>query len=120
MKKTKPHTLLVLPLELLDEVVNEAVVEVLTTKVSITSGGLDLEDTLFDRQERDIKSSSTEIENEDVLLSSGFRVKTVSNGSSSGLVDDTEDLESSDGSCILGSQTLRVVEVGGNTANYTR
>ena len=56
-------TLLVLPLELLDEVVDKTVIEILTTKVSITSGGLDFEDTL-DGQEGNIESSSSEIEYE--------------------------------------------------------
>merc|ERR1719474_1152841 len=41
------HRLLVLPLELVDEVVDHPVVEVLSTQVSVTSSGLDLEDALL-------------------------------------------------------------------------
>ena len=52
-----------LALELLDKVVDKTVIEILTTKVSITSGGLDFEDTL-DGQEGNIESSSSEIEYE--------------------------------------------------------
>ena len=52
--------LLVLALELVDEVVDQAVVEVLTTQVSVTSGGLDLEDTFLDGQEGDIESTTTQ------------------------------------------------------------
>ena len=98
-------------LELLLEVVQEVVIEVLTTQVSVTSSGLDGEDTTSDVQEGDIESSSTEIENENILLGAGLTVKTVSNGSGSGLVDDTENIETSDSTGILGSKTLRVVEV---------
>ena len=56
------------PLELLLEVLQEVVVEVLTTKVSVTSGGLDGEDTTSDVKEGDIESSTAEVEDEDVLL----------------------------------------------------
>ena len=59
-------------LELLLEVTEKVVVEVLTTKVSVTSGSLDGEDTTSDAEKRDIESSSTQIENEDVLLLSRF------------------------------------------------
>ena len=106
------EVLLVLALELLDEVVDEAVVEILTTQVSVTSGGLDLEDTLLDGQKRHIESSTTEIEDEHVALTSGLLVKTVGDGSGGGLVDDTKDVETSDHTSILGGLTLRVVEVG--------
>lgn len=112
---SKLLTLLVLALELLDEVVDEAVVEVLTTKVSVTSGGLDLEDTLLDGQERYIEGSSTEIEDEDVALALGLLVETVSDGSRGGLVDDTENVHARDGARILGRLTLRVVEVRGDS-----
>jgi hypothetical protein len=103
-----------LALELVAEVVDETVVEVLTTKVSVTSSGLDLEDTLLNGEERHIEGSSTKIEDEHVLLTLLLLVKTVGNGGSSGLVDDTEDVEAGDQTSILGGLALRVVEVCGN------
>ena len=69
-----------LTLELLGEVGDETVVEVLTTQVSVTSGGLDLEDTLLDGQEGDIERSSAEIEDEDVALTCHLLVETVNDG----------------------------------------
>lgn len=42
-------------------------------------------------------------------------VETIGNGSSSRLVDDTENVHTRDHTGILGSLTLRVVEVGGNS-----
>ena len=90
---------------------DETVVEVLTTKVSVTSGGLDLEDTLLDGQERHIEGSSTEIENENVALADGLLVKTVGDGGSGGLVDDTKNGQTSDRASILRGLTLGVVEV---------
>lgn len=59
----------------------------------ITSGGIDLEDTLFDGQERHIEGSSAEIENEGVALVPDFLVETIGNSSGGGLIDDTEDVE---------------------------
>lgn len=106
-----------LALELVDEVVDETVVEVLTTQVSVTSSGLDLEDTLLDGEERDIESSTTKIEDQDVALTLDLLVKTVSDGSGSWLVDDTEDVESGNETGILGSLTLGVVEVSGDGDN---
>jgi hypothetical protein len=47
----KGHTFLVFALEFLDEVVDETVVEVLTTQVGITSSALDLENTLLNGQQ---------------------------------------------------------------------
>ena len=55
-------------LELLLEVIQEVVIEVLTTQVSVTSGGLDGEHTTGDVEERDIESSSTKIENKNILF----------------------------------------------------
>ena len=61
-----------LALELLDEVVDKAVIEVLTTKMSVTGGRLDFEDTLLDGQEGNIECSSSEIEDEDITLTDGL------------------------------------------------
>ena len=103
-----------LALELVAEVVDETVVEVLTTKVSVTGSGLDLEDTLLNGEERHIEGATPEIKNEDVLLTLLLLVKTVGNGSGSGLVDDTENVEAGDQTSVLGGLALRVVEVCGN------
>ena len=98
-----------LALELLDEVVDKTVIEILTTKVSITSGGLDFEDTL-DGQEGNIESSSSEIVDNDAGFTA-FLVETVCDSCGGGFIDDTENLETSDRAGILGRLTLRVVEV---------
>ena len=108
---TLPKTYLAL--ELVAEVVDKTVVKVLTTKVSVTSSGLDLEDTLLDGKQRDIESTTTQVKDEDIALTLDLLVETVSNGSGGRLVDDSEDVEASNQTSILGGLTLRVVEVGG-------
>ena len=98
---------LVLALELLLEVLKEGVVKVLTTKVGVTSGGLDGEDTTGDVEERDIESTSTKVKDEDVLLGGRLGVETVGNSGSGGLVDDTEDVKASDGTYLFVQQKER-------------
>ena len=97
-------------LEVLDNVTDQSDIEVLTTEVSITVGGLDFEDTLLDLQAGDIESTTTQIVNSDNAV--GLLLHTVGEGSSGGLVNDTEDVQTSDLTSILGGLTLRVVEVG--------
>lgn len=106
-----------LALEFVLEVLKKVVVEVLTTKMSVTCGCLDGEDTSSDVEQGDIEGSSTEIENEDKALSLGLIVKTVCNGSRCGFIDDTEDVESSNLTRIFGSETLGVVEVCRNAGS---
>ena len=78
-----------------------------------------LKDTIFNGQDRHIESSSAEIEDADVLLSAGvsFLVQTVGDGSGSGLVDDSENVKSSNHSSILGGLSLRIVEVSWDSNN---
>jgi hypothetical protein len=52
----------------LDEVLHEALVEVLATQVRITVGRQHLEDALVDGQDGDIEGSATQIVDENVLL----------------------------------------------------
>ena len=99
-------------LELVDKVADEGNVEVLTTKVSVTVGRLDLEDTSLNLENGDIESTTTQIvDSYDVV---GGLVKTVGESGSGGFVDDTENVETSDLTSVLGSLTLGVVEVGGD------
>lgn len=109
------EVLLGLALEVLLAVVKKVGVEVLTTQVGVTSGGLDGEDTALDVKEGDIESTTTQVVDEDVaLLARLAGTKTVGNGGSGGLVDDTEDVKTGDGTGVLGGLTLVVVEVGRN------
>src|SRR5579862_889061 len=100
-----------LAFELVDEVVDQAVVKVLTTQMSISGGRFHFKDTLFNGQERHIKSTTAQIENEDVALALGFLVETVGNSRGGGLVDDTKDIKASNQTSIFGSLALRVVEI---------
>ena len=80
-------------LEVLKAVVDDSVIEIFTTQVSVTIGGLNFEDTVFNGKEGNIEGTTTKIENEDVALTFTFLVKTVSDSSGGGLVDDTLDVE---------------------------
>jgi hypothetical protein len=94
---------------------DETVVEVLTTKMGVTISGLDLEDTFLNGEEGDIESTTSEIEDENVAFTFTLLVETVGNSGSGGLVDNTLDIETSNGTSILGSLTLGIVEVSGDS-----
>ena len=68
----------------------------------------------LDGQEGDIESSSTEIENDDIALTGGFLLETVGDGSSSGLIDDAEDVQPADDTSLPGGPTLGAIEVSGD------
>ncbi|PAV57761.1 hypothetical protein WR25_11381 [Diploscapter pachys] len=78
--------------------------------MSVSSSGLDFEDAIFDGQDGHIESTTAKIEDEHIALAVTLLIQSVGDSSSSRLVDDTEHVQSSDSSSILGSLTLRVVE----------
>lgn len=78
--------------------------------MGVTGGGQDLEDAVVDGEERDIESSSSEIVDDDLGLSTLF-VKSVGDSGGGRLVDNTEDSQTGDGASVLGRLTLSVVEV---------
>merc|ERR1711937_818566 len=94
------EVLLVLALELVDKVVDHAVVKVLATEMGVTGGGLDLEDAVVDGEDGDIKGATTEVKDEHVLLLLALLVEAVSDGGGGGLVDDAEDVEAGNGACV--------------------
>lgn len=107
-----------LTLELLLEMLKQVGIEILSTKVSITSGSLHSEHTALDVQQGHIEGTTTEIIDEDIALLVGLSgTKTVGDGSSSGFVDDTKDVKTRDSSGILSRLTLVVVEVGWHSDN---
>lgn len=99
----------VLPLPDLDEVIDDSVVEVLSSKMGVSGRGEDFENSIVDRKERDVESSSSEIVDDNVSFSTGL-VESVSDRGGGRFVDNSENVKSSDSSCVLGSLTLSVVE----------
>jgi hypothetical protein len=96
-------------------VADDTVVEILSTKMSVTSGGKNLENALLDGEDGHIECTTTKIVDEDLALGLvSDLVKTVSQSGRGGLVDDTENVETGDGASVLGGGTLSVVEVGGD------
>jgi len=74
--------------------------------------GLDSEDTTLDVKQGHVESATTKVVNHDIALPLGFAsTKTIGNSSGSRLVDDTENVETSNGTSILGGLSLVVVEV---------
>lgn len=101
--------------ELLFEVLEHRRIKIFPAQMRIASGSLNSEDTTLDVQEGNIESSSTEIVDEDVAFLVRFAgAKTVGDGSSGRLVDDTEDVKAGDGASVFCRLPLVVVEVCGN------
>lgn len=92
----------------LGQVVDDTLIEILTTKVGVTGGSQDLEDTALNGEQRDIEGTTTEIVDNDLALTVGL-VKTVGDSGGGGLVDDTEDVKASNDTGILCSLTLVVL-----------
>src|SRR5690554_1117485 len=88
-------------------------IEIFTTKGSVSVGRLDLKDTVLDLENRDIERTTAQIVDSDHTVT--ILVQTVGQSGSSGLVDHTENLQTSNLSGILGSLTLRIVEVSGDS-----
>jgi len=102
---------LVLLGELLGEVLNEGVIEVASSEVTVESGTLDNELTLVERNDRNGVVRVSNVDENDVsggLANSGeiSLGDTVAEGSGSGVVDETEGVESSDFSGVDNSSSL--------------
>merc|ERR1719324_252775 len=67
-------------------VVDENVIEVLTSKMGVSVGGLDLENSVLNGKEGHIESATTEIEDEHIALTLVLLVETVGDSGSRWLV----------------------------------
>lgn len=80
--------------------------------MGITSSGFNFEDSFFNGQEGNIESTTSEIEDQNILFSLLFFVKAISNSSCGWLIDDSENVDTSDDTSILGGLSLGVIEIG--------
>jgi len=80
--------------EFLHAEVDEVVIEIFTTEMGVTVGGLDFENTVLNGEEGDIEGTTTEIEDENIAFTLVLLVKSVGDGGSGWLVDDSLNVES--------------------------
>mmetsp|Transcript_1850 Transcript_1850/g.2973 ORF Transcript_1850/g.2973 Transcript_1850/m.2973 type:complete len:180 (+) Transcript_1850:1093-1632(+) len=98
-------------LELLENPIQDPPVEVLSAQVSVSASCHNLEDAIVDCQEGNIEGSASKVKHQDVLLALALVVKAVGDCRGSGLIDDPQHIETSNGAGILGSLALGVIEV---------
>ena len=103
-------------LELLDQVVDDALVEVLTAQEGVTIGREHLELLLAidlgDLDDRDVKGAAAQVINRDLAVLGAGLVHAKGQRCRSRLVDDALDFQTGDAPGILGGLTLAVVEIG--------
>ena len=81
--------------------------------MGVSSGRLDFKDAVVDGQQRHIESSSSKIIDNDLALVTSA-VKTVRDGGGGWLVHDSNDVQAGNGTSILRSLSLIVVEIRWN------
>mmetsp|Transcript_33377 Transcript_33377/g.45689 ORF Transcript_33377/g.45689 Transcript_33377/m.45689 type:complete len:468 (-) Transcript_33377:106-1509(-) len=111
------HTSLLL--ELLQKVLHDSLIKIFASKMSITSSRKDFKDTRVNGQNRNIKSTTTKIVNHDVLFLV-FLIKSISNRSSGRLVDDSKNVQTGNGTSVLGGLTLSIIEIGRDSDDSSR
>jgi len=70
----------------------EIIIEILSTEMDISSYCFDSKDTIGDSKERNIESSTSKIENENILLFGGFGIETVCDCCGGRFVDNSKDV----------------------------
>mmetsp|Transcript_9862 Transcript_9862/g.20039 ORF Transcript_9862/g.20039 Transcript_9862/m.20039 type:complete len:470 (-) Transcript_9862:186-1595(-) len=97
-------------LELVDEVLQDRLIEVLSSQVGVSVGGLDLEHALVHLEDGHIKGPAAKIVHSNDLAAL-LLVHAVRQRRRRWLVDDAQNLQARDLARVLGRLTLRVVEV---------
>ena len=97
-------------LELGQQPLDDALVEVVAAQVRVAVGRLDLEDALAQLQDRDVEGAAAQVVDGDLLVV--LLVQAVGQGRGGGFVDDPLDVQAGDAAGVLGGLALGVVEVG--------
>ena len=86
--------------------INETVAKVLSSKMGVCSGSRDFKDTIVNGKQRNIEYSSSEIVNDDLGFTALLVETVIGNSGGGGFVEDTENVETSDCSCVFSGLTL--------------
>ena len=103
---------LVLPLELVHQVVHDALVEVVSAQAVVARRGQNLDDIGVNVQNRYVEGAAAQVVDHDLLRV--LLVHAVGQRRSGGLVDDALDVQAGNHARVLGGLALRVGEVGRN------
>ena len=99
-------------LELGNQILHDALVEVVAAEAVVTGSGQHLDDAVINLQNGHVERTAAQIVDHDLL--SLLLIHTVGKSCCGGLVDDTLHLEAGDLTGVLGGLTLSVGEVSGN------
>ena len=99
-------------LELADQVLHDALVEVIAAQTVVAGGSQHLDHAVIDLQDGHIEGAAAQIVDHDLL--GLLLIHTVGQRGGGGLVDDTLDIKAGDLTGVLGGLTLGVGEVGGD------
>jgi hypothetical protein len=77
-------------------------------------GSNDFEDTIINCKDRNIKSTTTEIKHQDVLFTL-FLIKPISNSSSGWFIENTNNIQTGNSSCVFCCLPLSVIKIGRNS-----
>jgi hypothetical protein len=103
-------------LELGDDVIDDALVEVLAAQEGVAVGRQHLELLLAvdvgDLDDRDVEGAATQVEDGDLAVALAVLVQAEGQRRGGGLVDDALDVQAGDAAGVLGGLALAVVEVG--------
>ena len=101
-----------LPAGTLGHPVHDPAVVIVAAQMSVTGGGLYLEDAVTDLEHRDIECAAAQVEYQNGL--SALLVQPIGQCGRGGLVDDAQYLETGYLAGVLGGLALLVVEIGGD------
>ena len=102
-----------LALELVGQPIDDALIPVITAQMVVAGGGANLEHTVAQLKHGYVEGAAAQVEHQDLFLLVGL-IEAVCKSSSGGFVDDSQNLQAGDLTCILGCLALCVVEVCGN------
>ena len=102
-------------LELADQVLHDALVEVVAAQPVVAGGGQNLDDAVVDLQNGHIEGAAAQVIHHDLL--GLLLVHAIGQGRGGGLVDDTLHVQTRDLAGVLGGLTLGIGEVGGDGDN---
>ena len=99
-------------LELADQPLHDALVEVIAAQAVVAGGGQNLDHAVVDVQDGHIEGAAAQVVDHDLLAL--FLIHAVGQSRGGRLVDDTLHVQAGDLAGVLGGLTLGVGEVSGN------